>query len=161
MSINYYTNKKEFLQFLKLHSHMAEKYSLLSLGSGFMDLSPGFHPAGHTSSGFSWTYCNAWERYQQLGKYTKTKKFPLTNCLFPSKISQLEFKTRTLHPFRISWSCFYLESSHCFINAASNGKIVNSGVLNDSLLVNDEKSSQCDSLREQIAKSSQNWMNRE
>lgn len=106
MSINYYTNKKEFLQFLKLHSHMAEKYSLLSLGSGFMDLSPGFHPAGHTSSGFSWTYCNAWERYQQLGKYTKTKKFPLTNCLFPSKISQLEFKTRTLHPFRISWSCF-------------------------------------------------------
>lgn len=33
--------------------YMDAKYSLLPLGSGFMDFSPGFHPAGHTSSGFS------------------------------------------------------------------------------------------------------------
>nr|AFK35660.1 unknown [Lotus japonicus] len=25
-----------------------------------MDFSPGFHPAGRTSSGFSCTYCKAW-----------------------------------------------------------------------------------------------------
>lgn len=39
--------------------YIAAKYSLLSLGSGFMDFSPGFHPAGQTSSGFSCTYCKA------------------------------------------------------------------------------------------------------
>ena len=40
-------------------NYTAAKYSLLSLGSGFIDFSPGFHPAGHTSSGFSCTNCNA------------------------------------------------------------------------------------------------------
>lgn len=39
--------------------YTAAKYSLLSLGSGFMDFSPGFHPAGQTSSGLSCTYCKA------------------------------------------------------------------------------------------------------
>lgn len=41
---------------------MAEKYSLLSLESGFIVFSPGFHPAGQTSSGFSCTYCTAYTR---------------------------------------------------------------------------------------------------
>lgn len=39
--------------------YMAAKYSLLPFGSGFIDFSPGFHPAGQTSSGFSCTYCKA------------------------------------------------------------------------------------------------------
>lgn len=37
-------------------AHRAEKYSLDPLGSGFMVTSPGFQPAGQTSSGFSCTY---------------------------------------------------------------------------------------------------------
>ena len=32
---------------------MAAKYSFDPVGSGFMVFSPGFHPAGHTSSGLS------------------------------------------------------------------------------------------------------------
>lgn len=40
-------------------AYRAEKYSLDPLGSGFMVTSPGFHPAGQTSSGFSFTYCIA------------------------------------------------------------------------------------------------------
>jgi len=37
-------------------AYNAAKYSLEPLGSGFMVLSPGFQPAGQTSSGFSCTY---------------------------------------------------------------------------------------------------------
>ena len=41
---------------LKCCAYKAAKYSLEPLGSGFMVFSPGFQPAGQTSSGFSCTY---------------------------------------------------------------------------------------------------------
>lgn len=53
--------------------YIAEKYSLLSLGSGFMDFSPGFHPAGQTSSGLSCTNCKAC-RIQPQQKRNRKKK---------------------------------------------------------------------------------------
>lgn len=40
----------------------------------------------------------------------------------------------------------YLERSLSLIHTTANGKIVNGGVLNDTFLVNNEKSSQCNSL---------------
>lgn len=42
----------------------------------------------------------------------------------------------------------YLKSSHGLINTSPNSKIVNGGVLNDPFLVNNEKSSQCNSLQQ-------------
>ena len=41
---------------LECCAYKAAKYSLEPLGSGFMVFSPGFQPAGQTSSGFSCTY---------------------------------------------------------------------------------------------------------
>lgn len=47
---------------------------------------------------------------------------------------------------------FYLEGSHCLINASANTKVVDGGMLNDSFLVDDEKPSQCNALYLHIAK---------
>lgn len=125
-------------------SYMAAKYSLLSFGSGFMDLSPGFHPAGQTSSGFSCTYCNAC----------------LTHKIIRSAFSPF---SQDKIPYRERWEKWglplpglwgrggrwenYLQSPHCFINAPTNRKVVDGGVLNDPLLVDDEKSPQCNPLQ--------------
>lgn len=112
---------------------MAAKYSLLPLGSGFIDLSPGFHPAGQTSSGLSWTYWRALARKNgvitqsvmvQYSHFQNTKNFWATT----------------------GQEIPHLKSSQSLINTSANGQVVNGGVLNDSLSVNDEKSSQGNSL---------------
>lgn len=43
---------------------------------------------------------------------------------------------------------YYLKCPQCFINTSANCKIINGGVLNNSFLVNDKKSSQCNSLKQ-------------
>jgi len=57
---------------------------------------------------------------------------------------------------------FYLECPHGFIHTSAYSKVIDSRVLNNSFLVNDEESSQCNPLSDTnpyLLCQSENWNN--
>jgi hypothetical protein len=117
--------------------YTAAKYSLLSLGSGFMDFSPGFHPAGQTSSGFSCTYCKACKSNAYIWCQTYYLRIEELN----EKKKQIYLKVVNLDVVQIR-HIIYLECSLCLINTSTNSKVVDGRMLDNPFLVNNEQPSQ-------------------